>query len=47
MVKNCFNVFSNIPEDTFKTIIDCVIWAMKHDAPDQSKVGSKTLYIIM
>ena len=47
MVKNCFDVFTNIPEDNFKVILDCVVWAMKHDAPDQSQTGTKTLLVIM
>lgn len=47
MVKNCFQVFFQIPPDTFKTIIDCVIWAIKHELPNIYEIGLDTLNCIL
>lgn len=47
LVKNAFPVFLNIPAEIFKTIIDCVIWAFKHDLPLISEIGLRTLNTIL
>ena len=47
MVKECFEVFFKIPPDVFKTIIDCVIWAIKHELPSTYEVGLETLNCIL
>lgn len=47
LVKNAFPVFLNIPAEIFKTIIDCVIWAFKHELPLISEIGLKTLNTIL
>ena len=47
MVKECFEVFFKIPADLFKTVIDCVIWAMKHDLASIYEIGLDTLHCIL
>lgn len=36
MVENCYEVFLIISEETFRLLIDCIVWALKHDSPVQS-----------
>ncbi len=47
LVKNCFDVFFTLPPEIFKTVIDCVIWAFKHDFPEIYKIGFATLNVIL
>lgn len=47
MVKECFEVFFNIPTEVFKTVIDCVVWAIKHDLPAIYEIGLDTLDCIL
>jgi exportin-1 len=47
MAKNCFEVFLNLESQQFQTIIDCVIWAMKHDEPKIQNIGLETLLAVM
>lgn len=47
MVQNCFEVFLRIPADLFKTIIDCVIWAIKHELCSIYEIGLETLNAIL
>lgn len=44
---NCFEVFFNIDENTFKTIINCIIWAFKHEESDIQEIGLETLKIVL
>ena len=47
LVKNCFEVFFKIPADLFKTIIDCVIWAIKHELGSIYEIGLETMNAIL
>ena len=47
IVKNCFEIFFSVEEEQFKTIINCVIWAMKHDLPALYEIGLETMSCIL
>lgn len=47
MAKNCFEVFLNIEGQQFRTIVDCILWAIKHDEPKIQGIGLETLLVIM
>ena len=47
MVNRCFQVFFAIEKNQFKTVIDCVIWAIKHDLPTIYEIGLSTMVCIL
>ena len=47
MVNKCFQVFFSVEESQFKTVINCVIWAIKHDLPTIYEIGLGTLVCIL
>ena len=47
MVNRCFQVFFSVEESQFKTVIDCVIWAIKHELPTIYEIGLSTLVCIL
>lgn len=44
---NCFQAFMNLSSDIFKTIVDCVVWAMKHETPSIHEIGIETLIALL
>lgn len=44
---NCFQAFLNLNSDIFKTIVDCVVWAMKHETPSIHEIGIETLIALL
>jgi exportin-1 len=44
---NCFEAFLSIPADIFKTIVDCMLWAMKHETPIIHELGLETLLSLL
>jgi exportin-1 len=47
MVNRCFQVFFSVQEEQFKTVINCVIWAIKHELPTIYEIGLSTLVCIL
>lgn len=47
MVNRCFQVFFAVKEEQFKTVINCVIWAIKHELPTIYEIGLSTLVCIL
>ena len=47
MVNRCFQVFFSVEESQFKTVINCVIWAIKHDLSTIYEIGLSTLVCIL
>lgn len=47
MVSKCFQVFFNVEQEQFKTVINCVIWAIKHELPALYNIGLDTLICIL
>jgi exportin-1 len=47
MVNRCFQVFFSVEESQFKTVINCVIWAIKHDLSTIYEIGLSTLACIL
>lgn len=47
IANNCFEVFLLLPADTFKTVIDCVLWAIKHQLQNHYDIGLETLSCIL
>ena len=47
MVNRCFQVFFAVKEDQFKTVINCVVWAIKHELPTIYEIGLSTLVCIL
>ena len=47
MVSKCFQVFFNVEQEQFKTVINCVIWAIKHELPALYGIGLDTLTCIL
>ena len=47
MVNRCFQVFFAVKEEQFKTVIDCVVWAIKHELPTIYEIGLSTLVCIL
>ena len=47
IVDRFFDSLFNIPADQFKTIIDCVIWAFKHEQVTTSEIGLDSLLSII
>jgi exportin-1 len=47
IASNCFEAFLSIPADVFKTIVDCIIWAMKHETPNIHELGLETLITLL
>jgi len=47
IANNCFQALFNIPPDQFKTVIDCIVWAIKHELPSIFDSGLEALYIIL
>jgi len=37
----------NVPAEQFKTVVDCVVWAFKHDLPTIFEMGLDTLIVIL
>ncbi|CAD8069914.1 unnamed protein product [Paramecium sonneborni] len=37
----------NMPQDQFKLMIDCIIWAFKHQVPNLQELGLDVLYYIL
>jgi len=47
VINNSFTALFNIPAEQFKTVIDCVVWAFKHDLPAICELGLETLIITL
>ena len=47
MVNRCFQVFFAVEEDQFKIVINCVIWAIKHELTSLYEIGLDTLLCIL
>jgi len=47
VINNAFNVLFSIPAQQFKTMIDCVIWAIKHELPAIYDIGLEVLSFIL
>ncbi|KAL4493983.1 hypothetical protein ABPG72_022000 [Tetrahymena utriculariae] len=47
VVQNAIEALFNIPSDSFKTMIDCIVWAFKHHLPEISDIGLDVLIYIM
>jgi len=47
ITENCFQALFNIPAEQFKTVIDCIVWAIKHDLPSIFDSGLEALNLIL
>jgi Importin beta-related nuclear transport receptor len=47
IANHCFQALFNIPPEQFKTVIDCVLWAIKHELPAIFEVGLNALETIL
>ena len=47
LVTDCFELFLIMPSEIIKKIIDCVIWAVKHELSSDYEVGLTTLNSIL
>lgn len=47
MSQNCFEVFFNINEQIFTTIINCIVWAFKHEETEIQIIGLETLKLVL
>ncbi len=47
MSQHCFEAFFNISEEMFNTIMNCIIWAFKHNEAEIQVIGLETLRIVL
>jgi len=47
ITEHCFQALFNIPPEQFKTVIDCIVWAIKHELPAIFDSGLDALLMIL
>lgn len=47
VVEKCFQALLNIPQEQLETVINCMIWSIKHDLASIYEVGLESLYALI
>ena len=46
-VKNSFEYLIAIEDEQFKIVIDCIVWAIKHELSNLYEIGLETLQVLL